>query len=213
MLCKVQLFCFLILISDYCCPECLVIVVACFVTRVCDSNEACHLKNSLCILEKPVSLKTLDKVLVEHPRATDWEEWLSYIAYSFFFSFSLLPGLMLPQTRPCPRGTEQADRSCGTKQSWILLLHPRQRAFVVAQPWATSVELWCWRRLRRKKAYSRNQLKMGSEQFTFIDQQQFFPLSVSHEVGFCRKEVTIYFWNYSSTSPCPMLRGQVSMWS
>lgn len=85
MLCKVQLFCFLILISDYCCPECLVIVVACFVTRVCDSNEACHLKNSLCILEKPVSLKTLDKVLVEHPRATDWEEWLSYIAYSFFF--------------------------------------------------------------------------------------------------------------------------------
>jgi len=71
-------------------------------------------------------------------------ECLLSIAYPHFF-FILLPDLMSPQARPCPRGAWQAGRSCGTRGTWFLVADPRQRASEAAQPCANAMKLWCWR--------------------------------------------------------------------
>lgn len=52
-----------------------------------------------------VPLKTLHKVLVEHPKAADWEEQLSYIAYSFL----LVSCLVWSYHRPGPAPGEHNE--------------------------------------------------------------------------------------------------------
>lgn len=159
----------------------------------------------------PASLQTLHKVLVKYPRAADWEEWLSYIAYSFFKK--KISSLVWCYHSPGPTSGEHKELTGAVAQKEVDFAPPPKTKCLCG--WTALGYLCgavCWRCLcRKKKAYSINHLKMGSELFTFID-QHFFP-SVSQPWSRILQERTGQYISETALVPPPFPCSEGRYWS